>query len=166
MNDTPFVQMKERLARNPGVVLEKLAEGSNLTMAQLIECLPEAMWRKVDGRHCVAVLEALPALGDVTVIMHTADGIFEIGGAFPAGETGHGFYNLHGKQGLHGHLRAGRCQAVYLVERPFMGRDSASLLFANGDGGVMFKVFAGREADGSLKQSQLAALHALMAAHA
>ncbi|MGL6070683.1 heme utilization cystosolic carrier protein HutX [Craterilacuibacter sp.] len=166
MNSTQLSALKARLLRNPGVVLENLAETNALSAAEVIECLPDTMWKKLDGSRCISVLQALPALGELTVIIHTGDGIFEFGGRFPEGETGHGFYNLHGKSGLHGHLRATRCQAIYLVERPFMGRDTASLLFTNLDGGIMFKVFAGRDAEGALNQAQLDALRALYGAQA
>jgi putative heme iron utilization protein len=47
------------------------------------------------------------------------------------------------------------------VERPFMGRLSASLLFFNSDGGIMFKVFVGRDEKRELKADQLAAFRAL-----
>ena len=166
MNSAKLSALKARLLRHPGVVLESLAESNALSAAEVIECLPDTMWKKLDGSCCVAVLQALPALGEVTVIIHTVDGIFEFGGPFPQGETGHGFYNLQGRNGLHGHLRAARCQAIYLIERPFMGRDTASLLFTNLDGGIMFKVFAGRDADGALNQAQLGALRALYGAQA
>lgn len=158
---TTTLALQTRLARNPGVVLEKLAAEHAVSVAEVIECLPAAMWHKLDGTHAETLLQALPALGELTVIVHSADAIFEFTGPFPPGETGHGFYNLHGNTGLHGHLRLARCQAVYWVERPFMGRASASLLFTNLDGGIMFKVFVGRDATGELKAEQRAALQAL-----
>ncbi len=164
MSNTKLIEIKDRLSANPGVVLEALAEKNGLSAAQVIECLPASMWKKRAGSDCIEVLQALPALGDVTVIVHTADGIFEFGGRFPEGEMGHGFYNLKNPGGLHGHLRVNRCQYIYLVERPFMGRDSASLLFTNQEGGIMFKVFAGRNADGALNPLQLAALRQLCGA--
>jgi putative heme iron utilization protein len=42
-----------------------------------------------------------------------------------------------------------------------MGRPSASILFLNLDGGVMFKVFVGRDEGGALKADQLDKFRAL-----
>ena len=48
-------------------------------------------------------------------------------------------------KGLHGHFRHERCAAIAFVERPFMGKSSAFIAFINVDGGIMFKVFVGRD---------------------
>ena len=95
------------------------------------------------------------AWGDVTLIVHTDDGIMEFGGPVPAGEVGRGYYNVPGSKGFHGHLRHERCAGIAFVERPFMGRLSASVLFLNTDGGIMFKVFVGRDEKRELKADQL-----------
>jgi putative heme iron utilization protein len=47
------------------------------------------------------------------------------------------------------------------MERPFMGRLSASVLFLNVDGGIMFKVFVGRDEKRELLADQLAKFRAL-----
>ena len=83
--------LQERLARNPGIILETLAEAGEATLAELIECLPAGCWHKMAGERMTDVLQLVAGWGEVTTIIHTADGIFEIGGAFPAGESGHGF---------------------------------------------------------------------------
>ena len=93
--------------------------------------------------------------GDVTLIVHTDDGIMEFGGPVPAGEVARGYYNVPGSKGFHGHLRHERCAGIAFVERPFMGRLSASVLFFNVDGGIMFKVFVGRDEKRELKAEQL-----------
>ena len=74
---------------------------------------------------------------------------------------GRGYFNLMGRTGFHGHLRHERCARLAFLERPFMGRLSASVLFFNVDGGIMFKVFVGRDGKGELKQEQLLAFRAL-----
>jgi putative heme utilization carrier protein HutX len=66
-----------------------------------------------------------------------------------------------GRLGFHGHLRHDRCAAIAFVERPFMGRTSALLIFINGEGDIMFKVFIGRDDKGALKEDQLARFRAL-----
>jgi len=62
---------------------------------------------------------------------------------------------------LHGHLRHERCAAIAFVERPFMGKSSAFVAFINVDGGIMFKVFVGRDETRALRQDQLARFRSL-----
>ena len=89
------------------------------------------------------------------MIVHTDDAIFEFTGVIPAGEVGRGYFNLMQPKGLHGHLRHERCAAVAFVERPFMGKASAFIAFINVDGGIMFKVFVGRDEARALRGDQL-----------
>ena len=74
---------------------------------------------------------------------------------------GRGYFNLMRPKGLHGHLRHERCDAIAFVERPFMGKSSAFIAFINIDGGIMFKVFVGRDEERALRQDQLARFHSL-----
>ena len=99
--------------------------------------------------------------GEVTLIVHTDDGIMEFTGPIPAGEVGRGYFNLMGRPGFHGHLRHERCAGLCFLERPFMGRLSAALLFLNVDGGIMYKVFVGRDEKRELLADQLAKFRAL-----
>ena len=85
----------------------------------------------------------------------------EFTGPIPTGEVGRGYFNLMGRTGFHGHLRHERCAGLAFVERPFMGRLSASVLFFNVDGGIMFKVFVGRDEKRELLADQLAKFRAL-----
>lgn len=41
--------VRARLQENPGVILEALARNSGFSMAELIELLPEEMWKWTDG---------------------------------------------------------------------------------------------------------------------
>ena len=103
--------------------------------------------------------------GEVTLIVHTDDAIFEFTGAIPAGEVGRGYFNLMQPKGLHGHLRHERCGGIAFVERPFMGKSSAFVAFLNVDGGVMFKVFVGRDETRALRADQLDALQGVGRSH-
>ena len=93
--------------------------------------------------------------------MHTYVAIFVFSCAIPKGEVGRGYFNLMQPKGLHGHLRHERCAAIAFVERPFMGKVSAFIAFINRDGGIMFKVFVGRDEARALRGDQLARFHAL-----
>ncbi len=149
-------ELKERLAKNPAILLEKLSTATNASAAQLIECLPEEMWTKVSGTYFEEILRQLPSWGKVTTIVHTTDVVMEFSGVFPEGEISHGFYNLnsHG-EGLHGHLRYKNCHVIYFVERPFKGMDTKSILFTNEQGDFMFKVFLGRDENRQIKTDQI-----------
>ena len=50
---------------------------------------------------------------------------------------------------------------IAFVERPFMGKSSAFIAFINVDGGIMFKVFVGRDETRALRGDQLQRFHAL-----
>jgi len=149
------------LADNPGIVIEEAAKTHGVTPRQVIEALPVAMRAIGPGSAFVDAMVDIGSWGDVTLIVHTDDGIFEASGPVPAGEVGRGYYNVPGGGALHGHLRHERCGGVAFVERSFMGRSSAFVAFLNVDGGIMFKVFVGRDAERNMKADQLAAFRRL-----
>ena len=159
--DAAVSGLSAKLAADPGVVIETAAKDHGVTPKQVVEALPAQMRRFADARHFVAVMHDIAQWGAVTVIVHTDDGIMEFGGPVPAGEIARGYYNIPGSTGLHGHLRHERCGGIAFMERPFFGRLSASVVFFNVDGGVMFKVFVGRDDKRELLADQLAAFRAL-----
>lgn len=99
--------------------------------------------------------------GEVTVIIHTDDGVMEFTGPVSAGSVAQDYYNLSARTGFHGHLRHERCGGIAFVERPLFGRLSASVLFFNLEGGIMFKVFVGRDERRKLLADQLVAFRDL-----
>lgn len=143
------------LAEDPGAIVEDVAKAQNATARDVVEALPAQMRKFAPGSKFIDAMRDIAAWGDVTLIVHTDDGIMEFGGPVPAGEVGRGYYNVPGSKGFHGHLRHERCAGIAFVERPFMGRLSASVLFLNTDGGIMFKVFVGRDEKRELKADQL-----------
>lgn len=145
------------LAENPGVVIEEAAKTHGVTPRLVIEALPAEMRTIGPGGAFVEAMVDIGSWGDVTFIVHTDDGIFEASGRVPSGEVGRGYYNVPGGGALHGHLRHERCGGVAFVERSFMGRSSAFVAFLNVDGGIMFKVFVGRDEARNMKADQLAA---------
>jgi heme iron utilization protein len=91
----------------------------------------------------------------VTFIVHTEDGVFETKAPLPPGNEARGYFNIHGESPLGGHLRIARCASIYFIDRPFFGRRSCSLQFVSLDGGVVFKVFVGRDEKRELLADQL-----------
>lgn len=142
------------LAENPGAVIEDVARAHKVTTHTVIEALPAAMRRFAPGSAFIAAMQDIATWGDVTLIVHTEDGIMEFGGPLPAGAVARGYYNVPGSKGFHGHLRHARCARLAFVERPFMGRPSASILFFNIDGGIVFKVFVGRDENVKHKEDE------------
>jgi heme iron utilization protein len=148
------------MADDPGAVVEHVAKEHSVSPRAVVEALPVEMRRFAPASAFVEAMD-IAGWGEVTVIVHTDDGILEFTGPVPNGEIGRGYYNLAGRTGFHGHLRHERCDGLAFIERPFMGRPSASVLFFNVDGGVMFKVFVGRDEKRALKAEQLDAFRAL-----
>lgn len=150
------------LAENPGAVIETVARERGVTPRAVIEALPTEMVKLGGSADAfVSAMQDIATWGEVTLIVHTEDGIFEVTAPLSPGSIGHGYYNLTEPKGLHGHLRHERCGGIAFVERPFMGKSSAFVAFLNVDGGVMFKVFVGRDAARALRPDQLARFRAL-----
>jgi heme iron utilization protein len=150
-----LVDLRAYMADNPGAVIEDVARERNVSPRAVIEALPGEMVRIGNGGEFAAAMQDIAGWGEVTLIVHTNDAIFEFSGAIPAGEIGRGYFNLMQPKGLHGHFRHERCAAIAFVERPFMGKSSAFIAFINVDGGIMFKVFVGRDESRALRGDQL-----------
>ena len=155
MLSTDLADLKAHMAQNPGAVIEDVARERKVTPRAVIEALPPEMVRSGRGDAFAAAMQDIAQWGELTLIVHTDDAIFEFTGAIPAGEIGRGYFNLMQPKGLHGHLRHERCGGVAFVERPFFGKSSAFVAFFNTDGGIMFKVFVGRDDKRELKTDQL-----------
>jgi len=161
MLSTELAELKAHMLENPGAVIEDVARQRKVAPRAVIEALPPEMLRLGAGGEFPAAMQDIAEWGEVTLIVHTDDAIFEFTGAIPAGEIGRGYFNLMQPKGLHGHLRHERCGGVAFVERPFMGKSSAFIAFINVDGGIMFKVFVGRDETRALRADQLQRFHAL-----
>jgi heme iron utilization protein len=161
MLSTELAELKAHMLENPGAVIEEVARQRKVTPRAVIEALPPEMFRIGAGGEFASAMQDIAEWGEVTLIVHTDDAIFEFTGAIPAGEIGRGYFNLTQPKGLHGHLRHERCGGIAFVERPFMGKQSAFIAFLNVDGGIMFKVFVGRDEARALRADQLARFKAL-----
>jgi putative heme utilization carrier protein HutX len=157
----PTAALRAKVSENPGVVFEDAAREHNVAPRAVVEALPEEMRRFAPGSAFIEAMNDIAEWGDVQVIVHTEDGIMETGGPIPKGSVARGHFNLMGRTGFHGHLKHERCAAIAFVERPFMGRTSNLLIFINRDGGIMFKIFVGRDEKGQLKQDQVEKFRAL-----
>jgi putative heme utilization carrier protein HutX len=154
MNAASF-DLHRHMAENPGAVFETVASEHGVTPRAAVEALPAEMRRLAPGEAFIDAMGDIANWGDVTLIVHTDDGIMEFTGPIPAGQVGRGYFNLMGSTGFHGHLRHDRCAGLAFVERPFMNKLSAVIVFFNRDGGIMFKVFVGRDETRALRGDQL-----------
>ncbi|MPZ40972.1 MAG: heme utilization cystosolic carrier protein HutX [Rhizobiales bacterium] len=159
--NAPSINLHRHMAENPGAVFETVASEYSVTPRAAVEALPAEMRRLAPGEAFIDAMNDVATWGGVTLIIHTDDGIMEFTGSIPAGQVGRGYFNLTGSTGFHGHLRHERCAGLAFVERPFMSKLSAVIVFFNCDGGIMFKVFVGRDENRELKTDQLAAFRAL-----
>lgn len=154
-------EIKARLKEDPSLLFETLAESTGASEVELIECLPEEMWSKCSADHFEEILKSVATWGKLTTLVHTEDVILEFSGKFPTGSIGHGFYNLDNLEGLHGHIRYQNSGTIYFVTRPFMGSLTKSILFTNSKGGIMFKVFLGRDESRKIFPDQIEKFDAL-----
>lgn len=148
--------IRQDLAEKPDGILESIAETRGVPVQAVLDCLPEGAAVRVPGGRFEEIWRDLTTWGEITFVVHTRDGVFECQGSIPPGSMGRGYFNIHGDSPIGGHLRADRCRFIYFVDRPFFGRRSCSVQFVNEDGGIMFKIFVGRNEDRSLKEDQLA----------
>lgn len=155
--------IRRDLAEKPDGILETVAEAHGVPLERVLACLEPTAAACVPGDHFERVWTDLTGWGEITLVVHTRDGVFECKGGVPPGTFGRGLFNIHGDSPIGGHLRMDRCRAIYFVDRPFFGRRSCSVQFVNREGGAMFKIFVGRNPDRSLKAGQLARFEALRA---
>ncbi|MDD7909804.1 heme utilization cystosolic carrier protein HutX [Pseudovibrio exalbescens] len=159
---TVLDQLKKQLAENPAGILENIAKEHQVSVADTIRCLPEDMWRELDGSHFEQIIKEIPEWGAVTTIANTGDMIFEVSGVFPRGTFARGYYNLKKTEGgFSGHIKEDACHAILFLKRPFFSKLSASINFINADGDCYLKIFLGRDEEGKLRADQLEKFHAL-----
>ncbi len=158
---TASASLRSKLAADPGAIIETVAKETGDKLRDIVEALPDEMRRFAPGSAFVEIMGEVATWGEVTVIIHTDDGVMEFTGPVPEGKIAQGYYNLAGRTGFHGHLRHERCAGVGFVERPLFGRLSCSILFFNVDGGVMFKIFVGRDEKRELLADQLKSFRAM-----
>ena len=156
------VSLHDFLKTEPDGTLEAIAGQYNTTLLDVVRHLPSHTL--VSGDRFDTVWDSVCQWGKVTTLVHTADVILEFTGERPSGFHRHGYFNLRGKKGMTGHIKAENCTHIALVERKFMAMDTASILFFNAAGSAMFKIFLGRDDHRQLLSEQVDAFRTLAAA--
>jgi putative heme utilization carrier protein HutX len=153
--------LKTRFAQDQSGVLEDIARENGLTTREVMACLPPDRHTVADGSHFEKVMAEVAGWGEITFLVHTTDVILEYKGSLPPGRIARGFFNLLGKP-VSGHIRFENCTSIHFLRRAFMTLDTAAIVFVNREGEPMFKIFAGRNVDRSLKADHVAAFERLI----
>lgn len=156
------VSLQDFLKTEPDGTLEAIAGQYSTTLLEVVKHVP--CHTLVAGDKFDLVWDTVCEWGNVTTLVHTADVILEFSGELPSGFHRHGYFNLRGKKGMTGHIKAANCTHIALVERKFMAMDTASILFFNAAGSAMFKIFLGRDDHRQLLADQVDAFRTLAAA--
>ncbi len=116
------VVLADFLKTEPDGTLETIAKQYDTTLLDVVRHLPDMAL--TTGKHFDLVWDAVHTWGNVTTLVHTQDVILEFSGELPSGFHRHGYFNLRGKKGMTGHIKAENCTYIALVERKFMGMDT------------------------------------------
>lgn len=154
-------KVRAALAAKPDGVIEAVAREHGVSTLAVLEVTPEDQRRFIAAERFETLWQELASWGTVLFIVHTPDIVLECEGSLPVGSFGHGYYNIHGDSPIGGHIKAGNCKAIYLVDRLFHSRRSCSVQFFNGAGEAMFKVFVRRDEARELLADQVARFEAL-----
>ena len=152
--DTPL-KLADQMAKNPDGVLEHIARAHDVSTFEVVRHLPPDHAAIVDGSLLPDVLEDISSWGDVMIIVHTDGLVAEVKSALPRANRARGYFNFHGEAPFGGHLKEDACTHIAFIDRPFMGRRSASLQFFDAQGVAIFKVFVARDASRELIPEQL-----------
>lgn len=157
----PMERVRQALAAKPDGVIEAIAREVGVSTRTVLEAIPAEQRHFIAAERFEALWQALSGWGEVLFIVHTPDIVLECEGSLPVGSFGHGYYNIHGDSPIGGHIKAGNCAGIYLVDRTFHGRRSCSVQFFNAAGEAMFKVFVRRDEKRELIAEQVALFEGL-----
>lgn len=153
------IALSDFLKTEPDGTLEAIAKQYDTTLLEIVKNLPTYVLTR--GESFDLVWDTVHEWGTVTTLVHTEDVILEFSGELPSGFHRHGYFNLRGKKGMTGHIKAENCVHIALIERKFMGIDTASILFFNSSGDAMLKIFLGRDEHRQLLTEQVEAFRSL-----
>jgi putative heme utilization carrier protein HutX len=149
-------KVMEMASANPSQATTAMAKELEVCEMDVIRNLPEDMAKEVSKDRFDEIIAEVSTWGVLTVIVQNESTILEVKAPFPVGTYGHGFYNLQSKDTpVGGHIRADDLSAIFFVSKPFMGLESHSIQFFNGNGNAMFKLYLGRDENRQIIQEQM-----------
>lgn len=155
-------QVLELLAAEPKLRPADMARRLSVPEWELVRRLPADIIFTLPGIHAQTILEQVSEWGRVTTIMEVAGSVFEVKASIPKGRVGHGYYNLFGEPGqLHGHLKLDAVANISLQSKPHRGNEAYAVVFYDAHGSCIFKIYLGRDEQGTLFPEQVMAFNAL-----
>src|SRR5258705_13167818 len=109
MLSTDLADLRAHMAQNPGAVIEDVSRERKLSPRAVIEALPPEMVRIGRGDAFAEAMQDVAQWGEVTLIVHTDDAIFEFTGEIPAGGSDRGCFYLMRPKGMHAQLPRDPC---------------------------------------------------------
>lgn len=159
--NTSLIMLPDLIRMLDGVAIEGLAEESGMPARDVVAQLPANMRSFVSANKLVSILEEISGWGDVTVLLRTPEGAIEITTSLPRVEVAQGYFHWLGESKFRGHFQFDQCAGIAFVQRAFMRRPSAFILFFNRKGGIMFKIAVRRNEHHMLAEDQLSAFQNL-----
>lgn len=148
--------IRDYLARYPAKPVVLAAQEMGLPERDVLRQVENGAVTEVSGTNFDEVMSDVSKWGDITLIVNNAAAIIEVTASVPRGSRSNGFFNLHEKENpLGGHIRPEQIDSIFFVSRPFMGKESHSIQFYDQLGNCAFKIYLGRENDGTIKVEQL-----------
>ena len=99
MNDFSFkidtsseADIKIALSKRPDAVLDFIASDLEVSLAEIIYCLPKPQVLTLSGDQFEAVMHGVSELGTITMIVHTKDIVLECKGQVPRGKLWSGLF--------------------------------------------------------------------------
>lgn len=149
-----------RVAASPGELLEAIASEYGVSTLDVVRNLPAGQATIVPAEAFADIMQEISNWGEVMFLIHNADLVFECVAPLPAGSFANGYFNIHGKSPLGGHIKADNCTAIAFVVRGDT-RVGMSVQFFNAAGEAMFKIFVRRDGRSELIPEQVERFKAL-----
>lgn len=136
------------LAENPSFMPQMLAQELETPLQRVIAALPAEMRLEAPAEDFLRIWEEICEWEKITFITATSGIILEISCRLPKGKSGHGMYNLMGKDlPFGGHVMPEKIASIWFVSKPLFGLESHSVQFFDANGDQAFAIYVGRDAD-------------------
>ena len=131
---------------DPHQLPSKLAESLGVSGGSVIEALPETMRVAIGVDQFDSVWKRLREWEKVLTVVKMLGSVFEFRAPLRGGTYGRGFFNIDERDlALEGHFRPDNLAAIYLLNKPFRGRDTCQCAFYHRQGNRVLTVYVGRD---------------------
>ena len=141
--------------------IEMISSALGVTNAQVIEVLDEKYAKVVSKDNFYRVWDFLTSRDSLTFLVIVYNNIFEIKSKVVPGKEAQGYFNLFGKEPLHGHIKIEDVDKIALLSVPFLSLESHQIAFINADGKIMYAFYLARDEHHKLIEQDVSAFLAL-----